>query len=90
LPGQWAGDVPHIVARVFHLKLRALLDDLLKHNVLGQVIAHVYVIEFQKRGLLHAHILLILAEENKFRTTDDIDTVVWPKLPDPDVDPNLF
>ena len=39
LPGQKPEDAPHIVARVFHLKLRALLDDLLKHNVLGKVVA---------------------------------------------------
>ena len=90
LPGQKPEDALHIVARVFHLKLRALLDDLLKHNVLGKVVACVYVIEFQKRGLPHAHILLILDQESKFRTVDEIDRVVCAELPDPDVDPELF
>ena len=90
LPGQKPEDTPHIVARLFHLKLRTLLDDLLKHNMLGKVVAHVYVIEFQKRSLPHAHILLILDQESKFHTVDEIDHVVCAKLPDPDVDLELF
>lgn len=32
-----------------------------------------YVIEFQKRGLPHAHILLICDSQSKLRTADDID-----------------
>ena len=32
-------------------KLRELLNDILKKHVLGKPIAHVYTIEFQKRGL---------------------------------------
>jgi len=83
-------DAPHIITRVFHLKLKSLLDDLFKHNVLGKVIARVYVIEFQKRGLPHAHILLILDQESKFRTVEEIDRVVCAELPDPDIDPELF
>jgi hypothetical protein len=90
LPGQKPEDAPHIVARVFHLKLKALLDDLFKHNVLGKVVARVYVIEFQKRGLPHAHILLILDQQSKFRTVDEIDRVVCAEFPDPDIDPELF
>src|SRR6266496_2368439 len=90
LPGQKAEDAPHIVTRVFHLKLKALLDDLLKHNVFGKVIANVYIIEFQKHGLPHAHILLILDRENKIHTVDEIDDIISTELPDPDIDPELF
>jgi len=32
-------DRPDLVARVFNLKLRSLLEDLTKHNVLGTAIA---------------------------------------------------
>jgi hypothetical protein len=49
------------------LKLDALLKDI-KDGVLGNVIAKIWVIEFQKRGLPHAHILLILDEVLKLRT----------------------
>ena len=89
-PDQKPEDALHIVVRVFHLQFRALLDDLLKHNMLGKVVAHMYVIEFQKRSLPHVHILLILDQESKFRTVDEIDRVVCAELPDPDVDPELF
>ncbi len=35
-----------------------------------------YVIEFQKRGLPHAHILLILENQSKPRKSDDNDALV--------------
>jgi hypothetical protein len=61
LENQIPNDRPDIVARVFRLKLKSLLDDLTKKSVLGKVVAHMHVIEFQKRGLPHAHILVCLA-----------------------------
>ena len=60
LTHQSAQDRPDIVARVFKLKLNALIDDLIDNRVLGKTVAHMHVIEFQKRRLPHAHILLIL------------------------------
>ena len=45
-----------LIVRVFKIKLKQLLDDLLKKHVLGKTIAYLHVIEFQKRGLHHAHI----------------------------------
>ncbi|OWZ03189.1 Helitron helicase [Phytophthora megakarya] len=57
-------DRPDIVARVWNQKLRALLHDL-DEGVLRRILARIYVVEFQKRGLPHAHILIILAEEDK-------------------------
>jgi hypothetical protein len=51
LPHQTAADRPDLCVRVFYLKLQALLCDLLKNHVLGQVLAYVWVVEFQMRGL---------------------------------------
>jgi len=65
LLGQTARDRPELVSRVFKLKLNELLDDLIKKKVCGRTVAHIYVIEYQKRGLPHAHILIILAPEDK-------------------------
>src|SRR5919206_3287641 len=65
LPNQNAADRPDLTARVFHIKLQELLKDLNINHWFGKVIAYVYVVEFQKRGLPHAHILLILAPEDK-------------------------
>ncbi|KAK1384411.1 hypothetical protein POM88_022148 [Heracleum sosnowskyi] len=42
---------PDLVARVFKMKLDAMITDFTKNRVLGRIIAVVYTIEFQKRGL---------------------------------------
>ena len=42
-----------IIARVFKLKLQAILDDIYKNKIFGNVKAKMYVIEFQKRGRSH-------------------------------------
>ena len=89
LPHQNASDRPDIVSRVFNLKLKELLDDLLERHVLGHVTAFVYTIEFQKRGLPHAHLILFLADANKPRTTQDIDRLVSAEIPDPQVQPGF-
>ncbi|XP_065658931.1 uncharacterized protein LOC136083459 [Hydra vulgaris] len=47
-PGQTANDRPDLDIRVFKLKLNNLLNDIFKHIVLGKVVTHVQVIEFQK------------------------------------------
>jgi hypothetical protein len=60
LPNQTAQDRADIVARVFKLKLDAMCHDLFKSHVFGRVVGRVHVMEFQKRGLPHAHILVIL------------------------------
>ena len=72
LPGQTASDRPDLTARVFKLKMKAFLKDL-SDGVLGVQLARIYVIEFQKRGLPHAHILMMLAEEDKPRFAQDYD-----------------
>ena len=57
-------DATVVTCRVFHLKLKSLLGDIIgkkcRRGIFGKVIGHIHVIEYQKRGLPHAHILLIL------------------------------
>jgi len=86
-PGQTPQDRPDIVARVFRLKFKALLSDIVKRKFFGPVTAHIHVIEFQKRGLPHAHVLIVLSPEHKPHTTDAIDSIVCATLPR---DPALF
>jgi hypothetical protein len=90
LPGQQPNDRPDLIARVFRIKLQELLTDLIKRQVLGRVVGHMHVVEFQKRGLPHAHILLILAPEDKLLSPDQYDTVVTAELPDPISEPELY
>jgi hypothetical protein len=43
LPGQTPQDRPDITARVFHLKLRAILDEITKNGIFGRVTANIQV-----------------------------------------------
>ena len=47
---------------------------------MAQVLGYTYVIEFQKRGLPHAHMLLILGDAP--RTPDEYDKYVCAELSD--------
>ncbi|XP_014680852.1 PREDICTED: uncharacterized protein LOC106820796 [Priapulus caudatus] len=89
-PGQQAQDRPDIVAREFQQHLRELMTDITKKHVLGKPITHIYVIEFQKRGLPHCHLLIILAEHSKLRDPSDIDSIISAQIPDLTEHPELF
>jgi hypothetical protein len=87
--GEQASDRPDLVARVFKLKLKSLMQDLTVHGILGKGTAFVYTIEFQKRGLPHAHILITLRAEDKFTSSEQIDLIVFAEIPDAAVNPRL-
>jgi hypothetical protein len=80
-PGANCQDRPELVTHVINLKLDTLLKDI-KDGTLGNVIAKIWVIEFQKKGLPHAHILLILDEVSKLRTAKDYDSMVSAEILD--------
>ena len=80
--GETAANRPDIVARVFRVKFRLLLDKLLKEHVLGKVVGYTWVIEFQKRGLPHYHILLIVQHNDKPQSPEDVDMRIRAELPD--------
>ena len=79
--GQTAQDRPDLVARVFKLKKDQLMQDLKTGGVIGKVVAHMNVVEFQKRGLPHAHILIILADQDRKMTGEMVDSIVSAELP---------
>lgn len=90
LPGQTAIDRPDLVTRVFHLKMKALINAILQDGIFGHCVAHIYAIEFQKRGLPHMHLLLFLDHKYKLLTPDIIDTVISARWPNPNTHPRLF
>ena len=73
-----------------NLKLNSLIDDITKYNALCRSVAHVYTIEFQKRGISYCHMLVILHPDDTFTTPEAIDKVVSAELPDPTTNPRLY
>ncbi|XP_027152040.1 uncharacterized protein LOC113752100 [Coffea eugenioides] len=77
-------DRPDLFARVFRAKFEMLKAEILNKKIFGEVAACVYVIEFQKRGFPHAHLLLILKPGHKLLNPESYDKVVCAELPDKD------
>jgi hypothetical protein len=89
-PGQQAKDRPDIVACVFHEKLKMLAHHIKKKSAFGYHVAHVYTVEFQKRGLLHAHILIFIHERHRLHTPEQVDAMICAEIPDPLAHPRLY
>jgi Helitron helicase-like domain at N-terminus len=67
-------DRPDLVARVFKMKYDAMMGELKADEILGKSVAHVFVIEYWKRGLPHSHILLWVKDPPS--TPESIDEVI--------------
>ncbi|XP_075444603.1 uncharacterized protein LOC142488115 [Ascaphus truei] len=85
--GQAPSDRHDLVARVFKLKLQKLMYIITKNHIFGQTRCWIYSIEWQKRGLPHAHILIWLKEKLH---PIHIDKVISAELPNQYEDPILF
>ncbi len=70
-----------MVTQVFKIKLKELINDIHKKHILGRMIAGIYVVEFQKRELPHAHILIFFTEDYKPHTVEDVDHMISAELP---------
>jgi acetyltransferase-like isoleucine patch superfamily enzyme len=79
--GQQPQDRPDLVTRVFKIKLKELINDIHKNHILGCTIVRIYVVEFQKRGLPHAHILIFFTEDYKPHTVEDVDRMISAEFP---------
>jgi hypothetical protein len=80
-PGQSAQDRLDLVTYVFRTKLEVMKKMLLKKDILGKVRAYVYVVEFQKRSLPHAHFLLITKRKWKLTCPEQYDQLICAELP---------
>ncbi|XP_067635181.1 uncharacterized protein [Eurosta solidaginis] len=76
-----------IIARVFRQKIKVLMDYIVKHTVFGIIRCWMYSVEWQKRGLPHAHILLWMLDTIH---PDDIDSIISAEIPDPETDPEMY
>jgi hypothetical protein len=59
-------------------------------DILGKIKAYVYVVEFQKRGLPHAHWLLIMQRKYKITCPEQYDAIITAELPDKKKYPELY
>lgn len=70
-----------MLATIFHLKLQSLI-----HNIRGgcfsTVKAEVWVTQYQKRGLPHAHMLFWLTNKDAFLSPDDVNEIISAQIPD--------
>lgn len=53
-------------------------------------VAGLYTIEFQKRGLPHAHILLFLDSTMKNPSAQYVDQIISAEIPDINIDPDGY
>ena len=83
---QSASDRPDVVARVYDLKKNEMIEDIQKRQVLGAVTARIHVIEFQKRGLPHCHMLIWIDEPHIPTTSADIDRTIHAEIRKPTQD----
>jgi hypothetical protein len=108
-----------IIVRVFNIKLKELLQDIVKGKRFGETLASwykelivfyilaniiiftyglnvlfiyvvVYTIEFQKRGLPHAHILTFLKDRNLSYDPSVVDKFISAEILDKELDPKGY
>lgn len=89
LSDQQPADRPDICARVFNIKKDYLIDVIVRQKFFGEVLAFVYVIEFQKRGLPHIHLLITLKQNCKISSSETVDRFISTEIPDSNENENL-
>ena len=72
---------PMLLCRVFNHKKEKLLKLIYKYGIFGEVLGKVHVIEFQKRGLPHCHLIVWLKEQDKLDSIDKIDQAICAEIP---------
>ncbi|GFT90933.1 ATP-dependent DNA helicase [Trichonephila clavipes] len=87
LPGQNSIHRHDITARVFRQKLKSLISFITKSHVFGPTRCWMYSVEWQKRGLPHAHILVWFIDKIR---PEEIDSIISAEIPDPSTDQLLF
>ncbi|KAM0868723.1 hypothetical protein ACQ4PT_041140 [Festuca glaucescens] len=87
-PGQRPHNRADITVRVYHMKLAKYLASIKTGKAFGKAITVLHTVEFQKRGLPHAHILVWQDKEKRGEATLAlIDSFISAEIPDPVEDP---
>lgn len=79
-------DRPGICTRVFNLSLKELIRAISVERIFGKISARIHTLEFQKRGLPHAHIVVFLEKDIN---VDEYDSIISAELPEKLLYPSL-
>ena len=66
---------------VFQQYLQNVVLDLWENGILGRSLAMIHILEFQKRGLPHAHLVLTFEQDDRLRDAADVDSIISAKIP---------
>jgi hypothetical protein len=58
-----------------------MIKELMKDGILGDAVARFHVLEFQKRGLPHVHLLIWLVPTDRPTDAESIDSIISAQLP---------
>ncbi|GJZ69837.1 DNA helicase [Tanacetum coccineum] len=83
-------DRADIMDRVFEMKIHQFVKYLQDAQPFGKIVAVLYTVEFQKRGLPHCHALIWIHEGARVRRDEDIDLYVSTELPSMETDPECY
>ncbi|KAG5537451.1 hypothetical protein RHGRI_024770 [Rhododendron griersonianum] len=89
-PHEEAQNRPDLLSKVFRSKLEHLQKEIVRNQLFGPIAAYTFVVEFQKRGLPHVHMLLILKMPFKLNTVAKIDAFISAEIPDKKKYPHLY
>ncbi|KAG5550811.1 hypothetical protein RHGRI_015690 [Rhododendron griersonianum] len=81
---------PDLLTRMFRSKFEYLRKEVVKNEIFGPVAAYTFAVEFQKRGLPHVHMLIILKKAYKLNTVQQIDPLISAEIPDKNQHPHLY
>ena len=72
------------------MQIREMIKDIVEKQAFGKVTSYIVVVEFQKRGLPHTHQVYTLADEDKPKTPEEIDRIVFAEIPNPITNQKLY
>ncbi|KAK1354048.1 hypothetical protein POM88_047304 [Heracleum sosnowskyi] len=82
---------PEFLLNLYNDKAKdQLLIDIKQKKYFGKCVGVMYVVEFQKRGLPHVHMLVWLDAKSKTALQNNVDKYVSAEIPDPLKDPNGY
>ncbi len=88
--GQKPHERPDIVTKVWEQKKQFLLHLILDKHILGKTVGEVWSQEYQREGLPHIHLIVILDESEAPKTVSDYDKFISAQIPNKKKDKELY